>query len=144
MPRSKPLMRPTFCRLNFYVAWHAEALPKLHQIDVHIILAICQAAKPHFIPFCRTTQCGRTSRLTLLVELALEKGECNSTRVNDGTQVVGFHNKRRIREPKLKVWPIRLPQPKKVFCYTYVHCFISKRFIVINNIVWKKFIVINT
>ncbi len=30
MPRNKPLMRPTFCRLNFDAAWHAthaEAMP---------------------------------------------------------------------------------------------------------------------
>ncbi len=31
---------------------HKETLPKPHRINVYIILAICRAARPHFVPFC--------------------------------------------------------------------------------------------
>ncbi len=33
---------------------HAEALPKLRHIDVHIILASYRVARPHFVAFCHT------------------------------------------------------------------------------------------
>ncbi len=48
----KPLMRPTFAD-RIFMPQCAEAQPEPRRIDVHIILAICQVARPHFVTFCR-------------------------------------------------------------------------------------------
>ncbi len=40
--------------------WHTEALPKPRRIDVHIILAICRMARPHFVAFCLVALCEGT------------------------------------------------------------------------------------
>ncbi len=40
---------------RIFMPQHAEALPKPCYIDVHIILAICHTARPHFLAFCRAT-----------------------------------------------------------------------------------------
>ncbi len=39
---------------RIFMPQHAEALPKLHRIHVHIILTIYRLARPHFAAFCRT------------------------------------------------------------------------------------------
>ncbi len=46
MPCSKHLMRPTFCRSNFHVAWHVAAyLPYLSRRHL-------PCARPYFVAFC--------------------------------------------------------------------------------------------
>ncbi len=48
-----------FCNMPL----HAETVQKPYRIDIHTIFGICHMAKPCFVAFCHTAQCGRISRV---------------------------------------------------------------------------------